>query len=230
MYQKDVDCFPCTASLLCVVTSEVPLPAASAGLRHSVKNHNARTTRLHVLIIVLLQFRILRSENYFLTPFLLPCCVSFGYGLIWCRKGGGRSGSSFAAAVAASTRCTSGNAYVPSYWIPHITAVRHVVSERRRSHAEGIVRPIQGQAPVGGSSSGVSPASPASPAFYLTKGVSHRHTPIEQVSLLVFSTLLRFWTDALTSVREARHGVNPQRSAPVSHLSTMRSTNLRFII
>ena len=52
MYQKYVDCFPCTASLLCMITSKVPLPAAFTGLRHKVKNHKARTTRLLVLILL----------------------------------------------------------------------------------------------------------------------------------------------------------------------------------
>ena len=52
MYQKDADCFPRAASFLCVITSTVPPPAACTGLRHIVKNHKARTTRLHVLILV----------------------------------------------------------------------------------------------------------------------------------------------------------------------------------
>ena len=52
--RRTLACFPCTPQavpLLCVATSIVPLPAAAAGLRHSVKNQKARTTRLLILVI-----------------------------------------------------------------------------------------------------------------------------------------------------------------------------------
>ena len=55
MYQKDVDVISVyttdSVTLLGMITSKVPLIAAFTGLRHSVKNHKARNTRLHALIV-----------------------------------------------------------------------------------------------------------------------------------------------------------------------------------
>ena len=73
MYQKDAGCFTCTASFLCVTTSTVPPPGAFTGLRHIVKNHKARTTRLHVLILILVELDP-RTVTYLFSFFTYFLC------------------------------------------------------------------------------------------------------------------------------------------------------------